>query len=101
MAAGAADVHDRRGRQPGEAERLVRGAGDPHQVSHRDVGDGGAREDEDALGGQRVGVGCRILDEEPAQLRRALEVAGDHALHADLRAAEGSEAPGPCTALIS
>ena len=70
----------------GEPERLGRRAGDEHVVAG---GHGRVRRHEHPVGGGRVGVGRRVLQEEAAQPGRALEVAGDDAFDADALAGDG------------
>ena len=72
-------------RQLGQGEALAGGAANAHDVARADVVDAGAAEDEDALRGQRVGVGvrCFFLDVVAVELAGALDVGDDDALDRD------------------
>ncbi len=78
VVAGVGD-DDRAGRAGGDLgveEELRHHAGDPHPLALGDRCRAAVAEDEDALGGQRIGVGVAVLllEEEAGELRRRLEV---------------------------
>ena len=90
------DAGDRRGRELAHPEELTGRAGDPDVVAHAHRHGACRAEHEDALGrgGIGVGVGVLLLDEEPAQLSRALRLVVTHHDRLDRERAYGRRVAG-------